>query len=289
MATLRAAIIFSAFLLMTVAAIPLQGLALKLDSRLRLRIPLVYHRLVCRLFGIRVTTIGTPVKGAALMMSNHSGWLDIPILSSITPISFVAKQEVGTWAFFGLLARLQRSIFVRRSRVKAREDRDSIRKRLIEGDTLMVFPEGTSSDGNRVLTFKSTLFSAAELAIGEDVNHRAIHAAVQPVSVAYVSLHGVPMGRENRPFFAWYGDMELVPHLWQAFEMGPIDVVVEFHEPLTVDEAGGRKQLAAAAESAVREGVVRALSGNRAARAFQRGEGPIKTPPTVGSATGGVA
>ncbi len=68
---------------------------------------------------------------------------------------------------------------------------------------------------------------------------------VQPVSVAYVGLHGMPMGRENRPLFAWYGDMELVPHLWEAVTTGPIDVVVEFHPPMTVDQVGGRKKLAA--------------------------------------------
>src|SRR5262249_49506475 len=109
--------------------------------------------------------------------------------------------------------------------------------------------------------FKSALLSAAEIPINEDEIHRITHVPVQPVSVAYVGLHGLPMGRENRPFFAWYGDMELVPHLWEAFELGPIDVVVELHTPITVDEAGGSKELAAAAEAAVRNGVIRALSG----------------------------
>ena len=86
---------------------------------------------------------------------------------------------------------------------------------------------------------------------------------MQPVSIAYVGLHGIPMGRENRPFFAWYGDMELVPHIWEAFELGPIDVVVELHKPITIDEAGGRKELALAAEKAVRAGLVRALAGTQ--------------------------
>lgn len=113
----------------------------------------------------------------------------------------------------------------------------------------MIFPEGTSSDGNRVLPFRSALLSAAELEIGG-----GRHAPVQPVSIAYTGLHGVPMGRENRPLFAWYGDMELVPHLWEAFRTGPIDVVVELHKPLTIDEAGGRKELAAAAEKPCGQG-----------------------------------
>jgi 1-acyl-sn-glycerol-3-phosphate acyltransferase len=84
---------------------------------------------------------------------------------------------------------------------------------------------------------------------------------VQPVSTAYVSLHGMPMGRENRPLYAWYGDMELVPHLWEALKTGPIDVIVEFHAPMDVDQLGGRKALAARAEAIVRRGQSRALAG----------------------------
>ena len=261
MATLRAVAIIVVFVAVTLLLIPVQWLLVRFHSGWRRRLPHHYHRFLCRLMGTRITVLGTPVTGGVLMTANHTGWLDIPILSAVAPVSFVAKQEVGSWKFFGTLARLQRTIFIRRERAKALEDRDNIRRRLIDGDALVVFPEGTSSDGNRVLSFKSALLSAAEVAVGEDETHRAIHVPVQPVSVAYVGLHGLPMGRENRPFFAWYGDMELVPHLWEAFELGPIDVVVELHKPLTVDEAGGRKELAVAAEAAVRNGVIRALSG----------------------------
>jgi 1-acyl-sn-glycerol-3-phosphate acyltransferase len=83
------------------------------------------------------------------------------------------------------------------------------------------------------------------------------------VSIAYVGLHGIPMGRENRPLYAWYGDMELVPHLWEALLSGPMEVVVEFHAPITVDAAGGRKAMAVQVESIVRRAQARALAGNR--------------------------
>jgi 1-acyl-sn-glycerol-3-phosphate acyltransferase len=69
------------------------------------------------------------------------------------------------------------------------------------------------------------------------------------------------MGRENRPLFAWYGDMELVPHLWEAVMTGPIDVIVEFHQPMDVDQVGGRKALAVKAEAIVRRGQSRKLAG----------------------------
>ena len=131
-----------------------------------------------------------------------------------------------------------------------------------KGDALVIFPESTSSDGNRVLPFHSSLLSAAELPLGEEPGHRIRHPLVQPVSIAYVGLHGMPMGRETRPFFAWYGDMELAPHLWEALATGPIDVIVEFHPPLTIAEAGGRKGLAERCEALVRSGLVRALAGS---------------------------
>ncbi len=267
MPTLRAAWLLVIFVTVTLLGIPVQAVAVRLGLPFARRFPFRYHRFVCRLIGLRISVAGSPAPGGVLMAANHLGWLDIPILSAVAPLSFVAKQEVGSWAFFGTLARLQRTIFIRRERAKAAEDRDTIRKRLSAGETLVIFPEGTSSDGHRVLPFKSSLFAAAELNLGEDAAHHVRCVPVQPVSIAYVGLHGMPMGRETRPFFAWYGDMELVPHLWEAFRMGPIDVVVELHKPLTIDEAGDRKRLSARVESIVRAGVIRALNGPQAAAA----------------------
>ncbi len=230
-------------------------------------LPHVYHRFVCRLMGARITVLGTPVAGGVLLAANHSGWLDIPILSAVAPVSFVAKQEVNQWPFFGTLARLQRTVFIRRERSKALEDRDNIRRRLTDGDALVIFPEGTSGDGNRVLPFKSALLSAAELAMGEGADGaramRRFSRSRCPMSACTACRWAARTAR----FFAWYGDMDLVSHLWEALGAGPIDVVVEFHEPLTIDQAGGRKELAAAAETAVRGGLVRALSGANAAAA----------------------
>ncbi len=185
-------------------------------------------------------------------------------------MSFVAKSEVQTWPFFSTLARLQRTVFVERTRrSQTGEARDQIRDRLLAGDALVLFPEGTSSDGNRVLPFKSALMGAAEATIGSDAQGEPVYVPVQPVSVAYVGLHGMPMGRENRPLFAWYGDMELVPHLGKRVKTGPVDVVVEFHPPLTVDQVGGRKKLAGVTEAIVRAGARaqtrRACAATRAA------------------------
>lgn len=261
MSRTRAAAVLIGFILMNLTVVPAVWIALRL--RLKAHVPLLYlyHRSLCWLMGVRVTVTGEPIKGG-LMLANHMGWLDIPVLSITCALSFIAKSEVNSWPMFGFLSRLQRTIFVRRSeRGKAREDSEQIRRRLLAGERLVIFAEGTSSDGNRILPFKSALLSAAELPLGEDGAHHVVHTQVQPVTIAYVALFGMPMGRENRPFFAWYGDMDLVPHIVGAFGAGPVDVSVEFHKPLTVDEAGGRKKLALLAERTVRAGLVRALQG----------------------------
>jgi lyso-ornithine lipid O-acyltransferase len=263
MTTLRALGILTIFAIVTFALLPLQWLAIKLRLPLRRSLPHWYHRFVCRLFGIRISVLGEPAGGGVLIAANHTGWMDIPILSAVWPVSFVSKLEVNSWPFFGTLARMQRSVFVRRERTKSLANRESIRERLIEGDALVIFPEGTSSDGNRVLPFRSGLLSAAEVAL--DKTDATAPVAVQPVSVAYTAVHGIPMGRENRPFFAWYGDMELASHFWEALKTGPIDVVVEFHPVLALEKAGGRKELARRCEDAVRGGLIRALSGKREA------------------------
>ena len=262
MQTLRAWTIITVFLLVTLAGIPYQSLALRLGWKSRKTFPNTYHRFMARLFGVRIKTIGKLLTGeGVLIVANHTSWLDIIVFSAVGRVSFVAKAEVASWPFFSTLAKLQETVFVERTRRHATgQARDQIRDRLLAGDTLILFPEGTSNDGNVVLNFKSALMGAVEARISDGRGgERAVR--VQPVSTAYVGLHGMPMGRENRPLFAWYGDMELVPHLWEAVKTGPIDVIVEFHPAIDVDQVGGRKALAARAEAIVRRGQAHALAG----------------------------
>ncbi len=263
MQSLRAAGILFVFLVTSLVLMPWQYSAVRFKLKRRKTFPNRFHSFLCRLFGLRLITIGKPIQGrGVLMVVNHTSYFDILILSGVARVAFVAKSEVATWPFFGTLARLQETVFVQRARrSQAIEARDTMRERLLAGDALVLFPEGTSNNGNRVLPFKSALMGAVEVEMGNDTQGRMQHVPVQPVSVAYVGLHGIPMGRENRPLFAWYGDMDLVPHLWEALKTGPIDVVIEFHPPLTVDAAGGRKELAVAAEAIIRRGQARALAG----------------------------
>jgi 1-acyl-sn-glycerol-3-phosphate acyltransferase len=262
MQTLRAYGIVVVFLAVTLLGIPYQSAALRFGWKSARRFPNQYHRFMAKLFGIRITTIGTPLTGeGVLIVANHTSWLDIVVFSALGQLSFVAKAEVATWPLFSTLAKLQRTVFVERTRRSATgEARDQIRDRLLAGDTLVLFPEGTSSDGNMVLPFKSALMGAVEARV-DDGKGGTRPVRVQPVSTAYVGVYGIPMGREYRPLYAWYGDMDLVPHLWEALKTGPLDVIVEFHQPLDVDAVGGRKALAAQAEAMIRRGQARALAG----------------------------
>jgi 1-acyl-sn-glycerol-3-phosphate acyltransferase len=263
--SVRAATILLVFLLVTIVLIPWQETAVRFKLKRRKTFPNRYHRFLCRLFGIRVTVLGRPIQSrGVLMVANHTSYFDILVFSAAARISFVAKHEVARWPLFGTLARLQETVFIERAkRSQTVEARDLMRKRLLEGDALVLFPEGTSDDGNRVLPFKSALLGAAELELGTDAQGRVRHVPIQPVSIAYVGLHGLPMSRDMRPLIAWYGDMDLVPHLWEALRTGPFEVVVEFHESLTLDQEASRKALACAAEASVRRGQAHALAGAR--------------------------
>ena len=265
MPTLRAFFILAIFLFVTLLAMFWQKFLLRFNLKQRKTFPNRFHRFLCKLFGIRITVIGKPIQDrGVLMVGNHSSYFDILIISAIARVSFVGRSDVAHWPLFGTMAKLQETVFIMRSRrSRAGESRDIIRERLREGDALVLFAEGTSTDGNRVIAFKSSLMGAVEAQRGTDPAGIVHTVPVQPFSIAYVGMHGMPLSREDRPLYAWYGDMELLPHLWEGLKAGPLDVMVEFHPPIAVD--GGRKKIAALAEETVRSGLRRALSGGRSA------------------------
>lgn len=247
----------AAYLSWTCLLLPLQWLAVRFRLPWRAALPRFYHRVCTRLMGFRVVVRGQrETRGPVLFVSNHSSYLDITLLGSVIPGSFIAKTEVGAWPFFGVLARLQQTVFVeRKARSSAGRQRDDMQARLEAGDNLILFPEGTSSDGNRTLPFKTALFAVA----GMRIDGRPL--TVQPVSITATRLDGIPMGLMWRPLYAWYGDMDLVPHLWTAFTMGRMTVEIEFHPPVTIDGFSSRKALADHCWQEVAGGVARAVSG----------------------------
>jgi 1-acyl-sn-glycerol-3-phosphate acyltransferase len=158
--SLRAGTLLAGFFALTLPLMPVQALLLRLGSRgkrppLR-HFPNWYHRTLCRLLGVRLHVDGALTPGTpTLLLSNHVSWLDIPVLSAMAPVSFVAKREVGTWPLVRTLARLQRTVFVdRERRLTVGVTTSEIEERLSAGDAVVLFAEGTSNDGNRVLPFR---------------------------------------------------------------------------------------------------------------------------------------
>src|SRR6185295_10353226 len=261
----RSAWRLAAFTVLVAAVSIVGGIALGLKIRHLLNIiPMTYHRLCCWLLDINIEVRGTmSTVRPTLFVCNHSSYLDISVLGSLITGSFIAKAEVADWPLFGYLAKLQRTVFVdRQRRATAHHQRDLLVQRLDEGDNLILFPEGTSNDGNRTLPFRSALFGVAERK-GESGRPEPLPLTIQPVSLAYVRLNGMPIGRSLRPFLAWYGDMELLDHLWHVAGLGRITVAVEFHAPVTLAQFASRKDLSEHCQRAVAEGVAAAIAGRR--------------------------
>jgi 1-acyl-sn-glycerol-3-phosphate acyltransferase len=252
----RAVLCLTAVAGLTFALLPLQLVFLALRMNAATGLPVRYHRIVGRILGLDIRVIGARAAGGSVLyVVNHSSWLDIVVLSTVLPGRFVAKKEVAAWPIVGILAKLQRSVFVARERRDVDRHREELVRSLEAGDSLILFPEGTSSDGNGVLAFKSALFAVAE----KPVKGAALR--VQPVSLAYTRLNGMPLGRHLRPFFTWYGDMALGSHLWRALGMGPLTAVVQLHEAVTIDGFASRKALSRHCHDIVAAGLSAALAG----------------------------
>ena len=217
-----------------------------------------YYRLLCALLGIRVRVNGAPLRDrAVLYVSNHVSWADILVIGSLAPVAFVAKLEVASWPLVGITAKLQRTVFVDRTRRhQTREAVADIVMRLNDGVSVVLFAEGTSSDGNRVLPFRSALLGAME-----EASAHAGNILLQPMSITYTGLHGIPMGRQHRPLVAWYGDLDFLPHIKAFIEQGAVDAVVSYGEAVQGDVEIDRKAMTKRLESSVRGLLASALRG----------------------------
>lgn len=208
------------------------------------RIPAIVSRLSLAIMGIRFRTTGTPMRGGGAIVANHSSWLDIFTLNAGNPLFFVSKSEVSGWPGIGQIAKIAGTVFINRDRKEAQAQRDMFEGRLAAGQKLLFFPEGTSTDGMRVLPFKSTLFAAFF------ADNLKPMMRVQPVTVNYQA----PEGADPR-FYGWWGDMEFGAHMLQmlaTWRHGRVDVV--YHEPVNVADFDSRKTLASASEASVRAG-----------------------------------
>ncbi len=244
-----------AVLAWTLPAMLIQAGCLILPGRAKVAFARLYWRVFTRLIGIRVRVIGTPAKPAGtrsvVYVSNHSSWVDIPVIGGVLDGCFVAKGDVAGWPLIGTIARLGRTVFVSRSRASTGKERDAMRATLAAGDKLILFPEGTSSDGSRVLPFRTAFFAIAEAGNDEDATRLPL---IQPVSVVYDRLGGLPAGRASRPVFAWYGDMDIASHFWRLTQNIGLRATILLHAPLDPARFDDRKALSLAVWNIVADG-----------------------------------
>lgn len=189
-----------------------------------------------RILGIEVHLFGRrnlPPTAGCLMVSNHLSYLDIVILGSISPVVFVTSVEVRD-SVLGLIARSGGSLFVeRRSRNNLQGEIEEIRQTMNRGMNVLIFPEGTSSNGEQVLPFKKSLFDSA------------IHSqkTVIPFCLKYLLVDGRPFGRESRDLLCWYGDMEFLPHLKEVLRLKKVQVALQILEPVQTSPELDRREV----------------------------------------------
>jgi 1-acyl-sn-glycerol-3-phosphate acyltransferase len=269
-----------AILGLTVFAVMIQALCLLVPGQAKVTVARLYWAAFIRLMGIRVRVIGAPAKrqsGRSIMyVSNHSSWVDIPVIGGVLPGCFVAKGDVANWPVISTIARLGRTVFVSRTRAATGKERDTMRSVLRHGDNLILFPEGTSSDGSRVLPFRTTFFALAEARPGEDPADLPI---IQPVSVVYDRLGGLPAGRASRPIFAWYGDMDIASHFYRLTQHIGLRATVLLHTPLDPAGFSDRKALSQAVWQIVADGASTLRQNRPVGAAGERKQGEGALPP----------
>ncbi len=164
----------------------------------------------------------TPARNS-LLVSNHQSYLDILIIAAHCPTLFVAKSEVSRWPLLGWLAALGGTIFIERanthSNVRAAY---RVSRALRQGVNVLVFPEGTTSNGTRVLAFHPLFFAAAVRAA----------TPLQPLTINYVAVNGAALNDETRDWLCWHGAMDFVRHFWRLLGLRSATARLGWHEPL---------------------------------------------------------
>jgi len=226
------------FLLLTVALLPFQFIIVFFIKNYAYIIPYFYHKICLRIFGIKIKTFGkVSINSPILLISNHASYLDIIILGSLFKTSFIAKKEISKWPLLGILAKLQNTIFIDRRVSSLKNQENQIIKHLNEKKNLVIFPEGTSSDGNRVLPFKSSLFNIFE----KNLNSKIL---VQTITIVYKKINGIPMNRIERKNITWHSNMDLIPNIFNVLKKLSIEVEVIFNDEFLPSKEYDRKKLA---------------------------------------------
>ena len=242
MRTLIACLKVLTFIILSILLVPLQMLILAVHrGKFAYTVPYIWEGAVCKIFGLKVIIDGTPHQDKqTIYIANHISYLDIPVIASVLKASFVAKADVANWPVFGFLSRMQQTAFIERSRKDISVQRYALQNMLADGKSLIIFPEGTSSDGQNVLPFKSSLFS---IAYNEDKPRETLY--IQPLTLVLLQANGKEIETQaDRDIYAWHGEMTLSPHLWQFAKSKGATVKITFHSPYAATRYDDRKALA---------------------------------------------
>lgn len=258
MNSFKASLKITAFILWSLLLVPPQMIVLAFHrGKHAYTIPFLWENGVRSIFQIRYSVEGIPLRGHQVFyMSNHLSYLDVPLLGSILPASFVAKSEVEKWPVFGFLSKLQQTEFIERKRTAIADEAGKIAAKIANGRSLILFPEGTSTSGYEVEPFKSSLFTLALGAGNDDV-------FVQPVTISLLKVNGkTPATKDERDLYAWPRDldMELPPHLLRFAKTSGADFRVTFHPPVRARDFTDRKVLAKTCHDSVSNGLKAALA-----------------------------
>lgn len=197
----------------------------------------LWARGLLRIFNIRLKVFGDIDSCyGGLIVSNHMGYVDVFVHAAVFGLRFSPKVEVKSWPVLGWYTGLAHPIWIdRSSRLKAQKSLEEFRESLEHRIPLIVYPEGTSTDGTKVLPFKSSLF---EVILEGDF-------AIQPI----LTLYRVPEGADSP---CWYGDQGLMPHVWRLLGIPRIDAEVHILAPIRA-EGRDRKVLAALTHEKIAE------------------------------------
>ncbi len=251
MSVLRLVIILTLLVILILFSIPLQLILNIVGFKLKRKYPLLFYNAIRLITGIKINFDHTKLnkkKNGVLYIANHVSWFDIICLGTLLDARFIAKQEVSKMGIFGLMAKLSNTFFIDNSNKNKILEYNSIIKRKLQlGDNFIIFPEGTTSDGNGVIEFKSSML---ECAFG---NEREI--SIQPITLCYTKLNNIPMGIYQRRNIAWVGDISMVDAMGNFLCSGKITVDIIFHQLVNIREFDNRKELAYFCEQEILSGL----------------------------------
>jgi len=250
---LRASIKFVLFILLTIPIVAAQSIMLVFHrGKWSYNIPCLWQIGVCHIFRIKIKTIGSPLNSEQVIyVSNHLSYLDIPAIGGLLKASFVAKKEVASWPLFGFLSKLQQTAYISRDKSDARQAKNNLENMLAKGKSLIIFPEGTSTDGKEVIPFKSSLFSIAfKDGLGT--------LYIQPITIKMEAVDNREVKtQKDRDIYSWHINMDtpLAKHLWLFAQSKGAQISITFHSPVKVSDFKDRKTLAKACHNTVSNGL----------------------------------